>query len=161
MKKETKKLENTIINNVEVGTIETTPEDGFVPDRVIRPGSIQHDTTYHMGYSKTFTYTTNDPRITRLFVNFASGLSLTIGLVVLLLSEHFLNKILGIVFIAMSIIIYFEANKDIDSVAEELKQQGKDVTIDSIEEAEQIKNEFVGTIKDDMNDVISSTFTKK
>ena len=34
MKKETKKLENTIINNVEVETIETRPEDGFVHDKL-------------------------------------------------------------------------------------------------------------------------------
>ena len=40
MKKETKKLENTIINNVEIETIETTPEDGFVHGSVIRPTKI-------------------------------------------------------------------------------------------------------------------------
>ena len=59
----------------------------------------------------------------------------------------------------MSIFTYFKANKDRDKIAEELKQQGKDVTIDSKEE-EQIKNKFVGTIKGGMNDAISSTFTK-
>lgn len=161
MKKETKKLENTIINNVEIETIETTPEDGFVHDSVIRPTKMQHygkdNTMYHKGYSKTFTYTTNDPRITRPFIKIMCGIFLTIGLVMLLL---FRDLFFGIIFISVSIFAYFKANKDIDKVAEELKQQGKDVTIDSKEEAEQIKNEFVGTIKGGMNDVIASTFTK-
>lgn len=160
MKKETKKLENTIINNVEVETIETTPEDGFVHDSVIRPTKIQHygkdNTMYHKGYSKTFTYTTNDPRITRPFVYGMCALFFGIGLLTLLLGLWYF----AIPFMGISIFTFIKSKKDIDKIAEELKKQGKDVTIDSKEEAEQIKNEFVGTIKDGMNDVISSTFTK-
>lgn len=161
MKKETKKLENTIINNVEMETIETTPEDGFIQSSEIRPTKMQHyekdNAMYHKGYSKTFTYTTNDPRITRPFIKIMCGIFLTSGLLMLLL---FKNIFLGIIFILVSIFAYLKAKKDIDKIAEELKQQGKDVTIDSKEEAEQIKNEFVGTIKGGMNDAISNTFTK-
>lgn len=160
MKKETKKLENTIINNVEVETIETTPEDGFVHDSVIRSTKIQHygkdNTMYHKGYSKTFTYTTNDPRITRPFVYGMCALFFGIGLLTLLLGLWYF----AIPFMGISIFTFIKSKKDIDKIAEELKKQGKDVTIDSKEEAEQIKNEFVGTIKGGMNDVISSTFTK-
>ena len=112
---------------------------------------------YHKGYSKTFIYTTNDPRITRPFMKIMCGIFLAIGLVMLLL---FKDIFFGIIFISVSIFAYFKSKKDIDKIAEELKQQGKDVTIDSKEEAEQIKNEFVGTIKGGMNDAISSTFTK-
>jgi len=161
MKKTKEKLKDTIINNVEVETIETTPEDGFVHGSVIRPVKMQHygkdNTLYHKGYSKTFTYTTNDPRITRPFIKIMCGLFFAIGLIMLLL---FKDIFFGIIFMAVSVFTYFKSKKDIDKIAEELKQQGKDVTIDSKEEAEQIKNEFVGTIKSGMNDAISSTFTK-
>lgn len=160
MKNETKKSENTNINNVEIETIETTPEDGFVHNSVIRPTKMQHygkdDTMYHKGYSKTFTYTTNNPKITRPIIKVICGIFFAIGLVLLL----FKNIFFGIIFISVSIFSYFKTKKDIDKIAEELKQQGEDVTIDSKEEAEQIKTEFVGTIKDGMNDAISSTFTK-
>ena len=69
MKKERKIIDNKNGTTTVVETVETTPEDGFVHGSVIRPTKMQHygkdSTMYHKGYSKTFTYTTDDPRITR------------------------------------------------------------------------------------------------
>lgn len=160
MKKETKKIENTIVNNVEVETIETTPEDGFVDTRIIRPAAMQHydkdNHMYHKGYSKTFTYSTNDPRITRPFIYGMCALFFGIGLIALFFGLWFF----AIAFMGISTFTFIKSKKEIDKIAEELKQQGKDVTIDSKEEAEQIKKEVSETFKNGMNDVITSTFTK-
>lgn len=160
MKKTKEKVNNTIINNLTVETIETTPKDGFVSDKEIRPVKMQHygdgNTQYHKGYAKTVVYTTNDPRITRPFIKVVCGIFLTIGLIMLL----FRNWFFGIIFVGTSIFTYIKANKDIDKVAEKLKNKGQDVTIDSIEEKEQLKSEVVGIVKDGLKDVTSSTFTK-
>lgn len=158
MKKETKISDGEIKATIE--TIETTPEDGFVPDKEIRPVKMQHygegNMQYHKGYSKTVVYTTNDPRITRPFVKIICGIFFVIGLMMLL----FGNLFFGIIFIATSIFAYSKAKKDIDKIADELEREGRDVTIDSAEEKEQIKQEVVGTFKDSLEDVTSSTFTK-
>lgn len=152
--KKTKINDNGSITTTEI--IETTPEDGFVPESVIHPNDIDTIGKYHKGYSKTFTYTTNDPRITRPVAYTMCGIFLAIGIIMLLLQSWFF----GIIFTSISIFAFFKSKKDIDKIANELKQQGKDVTIDSKEEAEQLKNEVVEDFKDGMNDVISSTFTK-
>ena len=162
MKKTKEKVDNTIINNLYKETIETTPEDGFVPDKEIRPVKMQHygdgNTQYHKGYSKTVVFTTDDPRITRPFIKIMCGIFFVIGLVMLLL---FRDIFFGLIFIATSVFTYFKANKDIDKIADELKSQGKDVSIDSIEEKEQLKKEVVGIFKDNLKDVTSATFTKE
>ena len=64
MKKSKKNIkEDSIYTKVE--TIETTPNDGFVPKEVIQPTNMKTYGQYHKGYSTTKTYTTSDPRITR------------------------------------------------------------------------------------------------
>lgn len=160
MKKQKEVKINDNGSTTKIETIETTPEDGFVHSSVIRPVKMQHygkdNTMYHKGYSKTFTYTTNDPRITRPIAYTMCGIFLAIGIFMLLLQNWFF----GIIFTATALFAFSKSKKDIDKIAEELKQQGGDVTIDSKEEAEQLKNEVVGTFKDGMNDAISSTFTK-
>ena len=162
MKKTKEKVDNTIINNLYKETIETTPEDGFVPDKEIRPVKMQHygdgNTQYHKGYSKTVVFTTDDPRIPRPFIKIMWGIFFVIGLVMLLL---FRDIFFGLIFIATSVFTNFKANKDIDKIADELKSQGKDVSIDSIEEKEQLKKEVVGIFKDNLKDVTSATFTKE
>jgi len=73
----------------------------------------------------------------------------------------FRDLFFGIIFIGTSIFTYIKANKDIDKVAEELKSKGQDVTIDSVEEQEQIKNEMVGLFKQGLKESTTSTFTKE
>jgi len=157
--KEIKINDNGTTTTIE--TIETTPEDGFVHGSVIRPTKMQHygkdNTMYHKGYSKTFTYTTDDPRITRPVAYTLCGIFVAIGIIMLLFRSWFF----GIIFTAMGIFALSKSKKDIDKKAEELKQKGYDVTIDSKEEAEQLKNEVVGTFKAGMDDAIKSTFTKE
>lgn len=139
MKKTKEKIDNTIINNLYKETIETTPEDGFVKDKEIRPVKMQHygkgNTQYHKGFAKTVSYTTNDPRITRPVAYGICGIFLAIGIIMLLIGNWFF----GIIFTAIAIFGLVKSKKDIDKVAEELRSKGQDVTIDSIEEKEQLK----------------------
>lgn len=134
MKKE--KVDNTIINDLNVETIETTPEDGFVKDKTIRPVKMQHygkgNTQYHKGYAKTVVYTTNDPRISRPFVYGVCGIFLAIGILMLLIEKLFF----GVIFTTTAILTFVIAKKDIDKIAEGKRQ---DVTVDSVEKKENDK----------------------
>lgn len=84
------------------------------------------------GQSKTVRYTTNYPRVKRPAIRIICGIFLLIGLIILLL---FKNVLWGTIFIFVPRYTYYKVNKGIDKVVEELKKQGKDVTIDSKEEA--------------------------
>lgn len=160
MKKKKEKVDNTIINNLYKETIETIPEDGFVSEKEIRPVKMQHygkdNIRYHKGNAKTVIYTTNDPRITRPFTYGVCGIFLAIGIFMLLLQNWFF----GIIFTVVAIFGLIKSKKDIDKVSEELKNKGQDVTIDSAEEKEQLKNEVSGIFKQSVKDVTLSTFTK-
>lgn len=154
-----KKIENKEINNidVEIETIATTPEDGFLSQSKIRPVNINNYGKFHKGYTTTKTYMTDDPRITRLFITCVCCLFLGIGLFMLLFKIWFF----GIIFIFVSIFGYIKATKDIDKIAKELKKQGKDVTINSKEEAIQIKNDFIKELKAGFKESSANTFTKE
>lgn len=159
MKKETRISDGEIKATIE--TIETVPEDGFVSDEELSPVKMQHyskgNTQLHMGYSKTIVVTTDDPRITRPFVRIICGLFFAIGLVMLLLGGFFF----GAVFVVVSVFTYIKSNKEIDKVAERLEKEGRDVTIDSPEEREQLKQEVTSFVTDSVKDVASGTFTKE
>ena len=159
MKKESRISDGEIKATIE--TIETVPEDGFVPDEELSPVKMQHygkgNTQLHKGYSKTIVVTTDDPRITRPFVKIICGLFFVIGLVMLLLGDFFF----GAVFVVVSVYAYIRSNKDIDKVAERLKKEGRDVAIDSPEEREQLKREVTAFVTDSVKDATSSTFTKE
>ena len=141
-------------------TLETKPEDGFVYSGLTSPVKLKHygkdNTIYHKGYSKTFIYTTNDPRITRKVAYTISGILLAIGILMLLLNDWFF----GISFTTISLFAFLRSKKDINKKAKELKKQRSDVTIDFKEEEGQQKNEFISTFKAKMKDAISSTLTK-
>ncbi len=153
-KKETKQNEKGIYETIE--TIETTPNDGVVPEKVIRHVDMDTIGKYHKGYTKTKVYSTNDPRITRPFVYGVCAIFFIIGIFMLLGG----NLFFGIIFPASAILVFFKAKKDIDEVAKKLESKGQDVTIDFEEEKNQIKEEVVETFKKDLKDVTSSTFTK-
>lgn len=160
MKKTKEKIDNTIINNLDKETIETTPADGFVKDKEIRPAKMQHygegNTQYHKGLAKTVSYTTNDPKITRPVAYGICGIFLAIGIIMLLIGNCFF----GIIFTAVATFGLVKSKKDIDRVAEELRSKGQDVTIDSAEEKEQLKNEINEISKNSINDITTSTFNK-
>lgn len=103
-------------------TITQTPEDGFVPDSVMRPNDRHTRGKYHKGFGKTVIYTTNDPRVTRPFAYGMCGLFLIIGIILL----WFHVWIIGISFIVMTLIAFFGFKKQIDAVAEELEKNGQD-----------------------------------
>ena len=156
MKKETKIIDNKNGTYTTIQTIETTPEDNFVPEREIRPTSIDTYGKYHKGYTKTKTFSTNDPRIIKPFLYGMCGLFFAIGLFMLILGDLFF----GIIFPLTSIFIFIKLKKDLDKKTEELRNKGYDVTIDSIEEKEQLKKQVITSFKDGVKDVTSSTFTK-
>lgn len=160
MKNTKEKINNTIINNLYKETIETIPEDGFVKDKEIRPVKMQHygkdNTQYHKGYAKTISYTTNDPRITRPFAYGVFGIALLIGFFMLLIGNWFF----GIIFTSTALFGFVKSKKAIDKVAEELKNKGQDVTVDSVEEKEQLKSEIIEIAKKTVDEVKTSSFTK-
>lgn len=69
--------------------------------------------------------------------------------------------IFGIIFTFMAVFGFIKSKKDIDKIADTLTSQGFDVTIDSKEEKEQLKNEVKSIIGSGFKDVTSSVFTKK
>lgn len=154
-----KKIETKLRDNgtyIKVETIKTTPEDGFVHQKVIRPVGMKNHGKYYKGYSTTKFFSTNDPRITRPLAYCMCILFLIIGIILLLFRSWFF----GIIFVATGIFSLITSKKDIDSITNKLKKQGYDVTIDSEEEKEQLKKEFVGTLNSNFNEAVSQTFTK-
>ncbi len=139
-------------------TIITTPEDGFVPEREIRPAALSSETRgkSRKGYSTSKAYTTNDPRVTRPFIYIFCGIFFLIGMITLLLHLWFFAA----AFIGAAIFIFVKSNKDVDAIAEKLKKQGKDVTIDSAEEWSEVMSDAVGQMKDGMKEVGQETFQK-
>ena len=153
MKKTKEKSDNTIINNLYKETIETTPDDGWIEAKEINPTKINHyrkgNRKYYKGFSKTVSYTTNDPRITRPIAYSMCGIFLIIGIIMLL----FRNWFFGIIFATTAISVFFKFKKSIDKIAEELKNKGQDVTIDSIEEKEQLRKETIEIANKSIGDV--------
>lgn len=77
-KRETKEISKI---KFDVETITTTPEDGFVSKKVITPISMDNYGKYHKGYSTTKIYSTNNPKISRLFTYSMCGIFFTLGLI--------------------------------------------------------------------------------
>lgn len=140
-------------------TIRTTPEDGLVREREIRPAALSGETRgkYHLGSSTTKTYSTNDPRVTRPFVAIFCGIFLLIGIVTLLLHLWLFSA----AFIGAAIFTFVKANKDIDAIADKLKKQGKDVTIDSKEELHEVVTDVTDNMKSKFQEAGQETFTDK
>lgn len=156
-----KKTEYKINDNgsfTQTETIRTTPEDGVVPEREIKPAALPSETMgkYHKGYSTTKYYTTNDPRITRPLVWLFCGIFLLIGVVALVMHLW----LFGILFIAAAIFTFVKSKKDIDAIAEKLEKQGKDVTIDSAEELKEVTAGVAGDLKAGFQESAQETFTK-
>lgn len=139
---------------------EKTPEDGFVYENKEHVATSWSETNHpprsvwHKGYAKKFSYTTNDPRITKPFAYAMCGILLTIGIICLLFHSWFF----GIIFTAIGLFSFSKAKKDIDAIEEDLRNQRHDM--DSKEKKEEVRKEFAETMKYGINDVAKSTFTK-
>lgn len=140
---------------------EKNPEDGFVYENKEHISTSWSETNkpghyvWHKGYAKKFSYTTNDPRITRPFAYAMCGIFLTIGIICLLFHSWFF----GIVFTAVALFTFYDSKKDIDAIEKDLRNQGHDM--DSKEKKEEVRKEFAETMKDGFNDVKTSTLTKE
>lgn len=88
-----KKNENGLYTKTTIK--EKTPEDGFVYENKERISTTWNETNkpghyvWHKGYAKKFSYTTNDPRITRPFAYAMCRIFLVIGIILLLLHSWF------------------------------------------------------------------------
>lgn len=156
-KQETKRNQNGSYVYVTKETIRQTPEDGFVADRIMEPTNPDAIGKYHKGYRTTVTYTTNDPRITRLFAYGICGFFLVIGIVLLLCRDW----LLAVPFIAISLFGLYRSKKDIDAVADELKEKDQDVTIDSKEELKEAAEEVADMLHSGFEEAGKATFTKE
>lgn len=118
-----KEIEKTNSNSSKttIGTIETTPNDGFVSEKDIRPYKYRNEGKYHKGYSKTYTYTTNNPTITRIFV-----IVLTVAL---LIFGYFFAKILpifGYLFMVVVLLMFVKSMFEINKISKQLKKNQED-----------------------------------
>ena len=161
MKKEIIKEKNENGLYTQISVTEKTPEDGFIYENKEHIATSWSDTNspprsvWHKGYAKKFSYTTNDPRITRPFAYTMCGIFLAIGIICLLFHSWFF----GIVFTAVALFTFYDSKKDIDAIEEDLRNQGHDM--DSKEKKEEVKKEFAETMKNGFNDVKTSTLTKE
>lgn len=120
MKKEiiNEKNENGLYSKTTIA--EKTPEDGFVYEDSEHIATSWSETNnpprsvWHKGYAKKFSYTTNDPRITRPFAYTICGIFLLIGIIGLLFHSWFFS----IVFTAVALFAFFDSKKDIDAIEE-------------------------------------------
>ena len=103
------------------GVIETTPDDGFVHQADIHDVGQGDYGKYQKGYSKSVTYATNDPRITRPFVYSFCAVFFIIGIILLVSKTWFL----GIMFTFISVFGFFRARKDINKIEKEIKERGE------------------------------------
>ncbi len=140
-------------------TIRTTPEDGIVSERTLRPAAAPGETfgKARMGYSTTKSRSTNNPKVTKPFVYTCCGIFFLIGIG--LFFTPF--KIMGVFFLGMAIAGFLISKKQIDEVAESLKAQGQDVTINSPEELKEVVSEVSGQMKEDFAEVAQQTFTEQ
>ena len=152
MKKRIKKTKNDNSSYTIVETIETNPDDGFVRESDIHDLDIDNYKKLSKGYSKSGTFATSDPRITRPFVYGFGGLFFSIGIICLLLN----NLFFGIIFILSAILMFSKAKKDIDKVEQKLRENGNYKEKISKEEKQEYKQE-VEEVFDDIN---KSVFTK-
>lgn len=153
------KNENSLYSKI---TIEKqTPEDGFIDENKEHLATSWSEINnpprqvYYKGYAKKISYTTNDPRITRPVAYAICSVFLVIGIILLLSHSWFF----GISFTSMALFAFYKSKKDIDAIEENLKKQGHDMN--SKEKKEEVRKEFIGTMKDGINDVTTSTFTKE
>lgn len=142
-------------------TEEQTPEDGFVYQNKENIATSWSETNnpprfvWHKGYAKKFSYTTNDPRITRPFAYAMCGIFLAIGIICLLFRSWFF----GIIFTAVALFSFYDSKKDIDAIENDLRSRGHDM--DSKEKKEEVRQEVNEIIKNGFEDVKKSTFTKE
>ena len=160
MEKQTQTKINDNGTYTKIETIQTTPDDNFVPFDTRRPNALydyNKDKMYHKGNSKTVSFTTDDPRITRPFVCIVSLIFIAIGIYQILNDLVFF----GIIFLPIGIAFFIKGNKDIDKIAKEYKKQNIDTSINSLEEAKELTKQVSSNVINSAVDVKRSIFTKK
>lgn len=155
------KIKNDNGSYTKIEKIETTPENGFVPEADIHRVDVDNYGEFHKGYSKSTVHTTNDPRITRPALKIMCGIFAVVGLFLLLIgiiSFSFSNILFGILFVFFGSFGYIKGKKDIDKIEEELKQNDKEyINTDP----KDVQKEFINNIKKSYNEDVKSTFTKE
>lgn len=111
----------------------------------------------HVGYSTTKTYSTNDPRVTRIVVLVFCILFVLVGV----MAFNFGQWGFSILFIAAAVFIFVKGNKQIDAIAQKLKEQGKDVEIDSVEELKEVVSGVSDEFKTGFKESAQTTFTEE
>lgn len=121
------KEDNGIFRNTK--TIETTPDDGFVDEDKISPVVGDRYGEYHKGYSKRIVYSTNDPKMARIFVCGMCSIFIIIGLLLLVIG--IILKLIGVIIFGLFISIFcivglISEMKNIDRIEKELKNKEND-----------------------------------
>lgn len=105
--------------------ITTEPKDGFIPESEIRTVNTDTYGKYHKGYSKTIIFVTNDPKVTRPFVNIVCGFFVIIALFLIVFSDT-IGKFLGVFDLVLIIPSYLKMQEDINKIEESLKKKKQD-----------------------------------
>lgn len=103
----------------------TDTKDGFVPESEIRTVNTDTYGKYHKGYSKTISFATNDPKVTRPFVNKICGFFVIIALFLIVFLDS-IGKFMGVFILVLIIPGYLKMQEDINKIEESLKKKKQD-----------------------------------
>lgn len=94
-----------------VETTTYTEDDGFIPNSLVKGSSYdkEKDQAMFKGYAQNKSFTTDDPRIARVFITLFCLLFLIIGIVLCINKEY----IFGFIFIFITIFSFIKSLKDI------------------------------------------------
>ena len=133
---------------VEITTTSTTPEDGFVIDK---QKSDFHNEHYIKGYQVYKTIETDDPRIVKPILIILCLIFYIIGIILIITK----NYILGLMFFIITTFVLVSQLKQINAHEKELLQNP---TYNP--NNKEVLKDFGNTVKEEINDVAKTTFTK-
>ncbi len=130
---------------VEIKTTTITPEDGFIPNE-------NNPKNYMKGYKTNKTIETSDPRIVKPFLYGMCTIFYIIGIILIIFKFY----LMGIYFFIINTITLISMLKDIKKNERELLQNPTYNPNDK-----EVLKEFNQTIKNEMKEVSTTTFTKE
>lgn len=133
---------------------ETFPEDGFIPERKLRPHSLDPKTarSHFCGRSTTRSSTSRDPRVNKVILTWLTRGLAAAGILALLTGQ----ALLGLIFLVFTV---FCCKKSMEQVENRAKQEN--VSLDMTrEEVETIQKELVNEARQQGKQVFRGTFTQ-
>lgn len=147
---------------VDEKTFQTTPEDGFVDARKIKPHvskdgrSNRSIASFHKGYSKRKTFYITDPRVVSNLAYGIMSIFLFISIFLLISKNYFF----GIIFSIFTFIGFYGVIKDTNKKKEEFKKQNNNSSKPE-KTNDQLKKETIEMVVDAKEDIEKTVLTKE